>query len=167
VPGTTRDVVTVTLAFDGWPVEVSDTAGLREAPDELEREGIARARQTIAESDLCLWLLDTTTQPVGPTLRLVDEIGASREKILFVLNKIDLPPTWDPRDVPQAVRVSAVTAEGIEELIQRMLARLVPITPPPGAAVPYSPERCDCVEETYRLIREGQMEKARQRLLAA
>jgi tRNA modification GTPase len=161
VPGTTRDVVTVTVAFDGWLVELSDTAGLRQAPDDLEREGVARAQQTLAASDLCLWLLDTTTQPIGPTLRLVDEVGASREKILFVLNKIDLPPTWDPRDLPHAVGVSATTGQGIEELIHRMLARLVPVVPPPGAAVPYSPGLCAAVEEAHRAVRAGDVDSAR------
>jgi tRNA modification GTPase len=161
VPGTTRDVVTVTVAFDGWLVELSDTAGLRQAPDELEREGVARAQQTLAESDLCLWLLDTTTQPIGPTLRLVDEVGASREKILFVLNKIDLPPTWDPRDLPHAVGVSATTGQGIEELIPRMLARLVPVVPPPGAAVPYMLELCEICDAVHQRLREGRTGEVR------
>jgi tRNA modification GTPase len=167
VPGTTRDVVTVTVAFDGWLVELSDTAGLRQAPDELERGGVARAQQTLAASDLCLWLLDTTTQPIGPTMRLVDEIGASREKILFVLNKIDLPPTWDARDLPQAVLVSARTGAGIDELIRQVLARLVPNAPPPGAAVPYLPRFCDAVVEANHAIRQGDIDSTRAILKAA
>jgi len=167
VPGTTRDVVTATLAFDGWLMELSDTAGLRESADALEREGVARARRTLAEADLCLWLLDTTAQPVGPTPRLVEEVGVSREKLLFVLTKVDQKPTWDLRGMPMAVRVSARHGDGIEELTQRVAWRLVPDVPPPGAAVPFTPELCDRVEEAYRLVREGQAETARQRLSAA
>ena len=55
VAGTTRDAVSVQLAFDGWPVELTDTAGLREA-EGLEAEGIERARRVLAEADLVLWL---------------------------------------------------------------------------------------------------------------
>ena len=164
VPGTTRDVVTATLALDGWPMEWSDTAGLREAPDALEREGIIRARATLAAADLCLWLLDTTSYPVGPTLRLVEEVATSREKILFVLTKADLKPTWDLRELPLAARISATRGDGIGELAQQVVKRLVPDVPPPGAAVPFTPELCDCVEEAYRLLGAGQAERARQRL---
>src|SRR5205807_1170609 len=55
VPGTTRDVVTTALAFDGWPVELADTAGLRDAADELEEAGVARARATLLAADLVVW----------------------------------------------------------------------------------------------------------------
>src|SRR5439155_1993256 len=55
VAGTTRDAVSVQLAFDGWPVELTDTAGLREASG-LEAAGIERAKRALAEADLVLWL---------------------------------------------------------------------------------------------------------------
>ena len=51
VAGTTRDVVTVRVAFDGWPVELSDTAGLRDAGEELEAEGIARTKARVESAD--------------------------------------------------------------------------------------------------------------------
>src|SRR5207248_2181626 len=65
-PGTTRDVVTATLAIDGWPVEVCDTAGLRSAGEVLEGQGIEQARDAAATADLCLWLLDASCEPVWP-----------------------------------------------------------------------------------------------------
>jgi tRNA modification GTPase len=65
-PGTTRDVVTVRLAIDGWPVELADTAGLRSEAEELEGQGITQARAAAAGADLCLWLLDASTAPVWP-----------------------------------------------------------------------------------------------------
>ena len=51
-PGTTRDIVTVQTAMDGWPVEISDTAGLRESDDPIERAGIELAREKITAADL-------------------------------------------------------------------------------------------------------------------
>src|SRR5206468_2220750 len=85
-PGTTRDVVATTLAIDGWPVELSDTAGLHGEGEQLERAGMARARAAAAAADLCVWVLDGSAAPVwlGP------EITAP----LTVINKIDLPPAW-------------------------------------------------------------------------
>jgi tRNA modification GTPase len=53
-PGTTRDVVTAATAFDGWPVELSDTAGLRDAAGEIEAAGVERARRHLATADLAI-----------------------------------------------------------------------------------------------------------------
>ena len=60
IAGTTRDVVRVNIALDGWPIELSDTAGLHDSAEKLEAEGIARARAMLHEADLILWLLDVT-----------------------------------------------------------------------------------------------------------
>jgi tRNA modification GTPase len=135
VPGTTRDVVTVQLAFDGWPVELADTAGLREAAG-LEAEGIERAERYLSEADLVLWVLDGT-QP---------EATASRG--LVVINKCDLPAAWEPP--ADAIRVSAKTSEGIAGLAAAIARHLVPNPPPAGAAVPYTPELADLIERAAR-----------------
>jgi tRNA modification GTPase len=135
VPGTTRDVVTATLALDGWLVEFSDTAGLREADDVLEREGIDRAREQIRLSDLCLWVIDTTEGAPGPLA-----VDVSPERIVPVLNKIDLTPAWDISTISDGAPVSALTGHGLEPLIHRIVAALVPETPAPGAAVPFNDE---------------------------
>ena len=63
-PGTTRDLVSVRFAFGGWPVELIDTAGLREQTGGLEGQGIELARRELAEADLCLWVLDASDPPV-------------------------------------------------------------------------------------------------------
>jgi tRNA modification GTPase len=141
IPGTTRDVVTATLAFDGWPVIVSDTAGLREAADSLEQEGVVRARREIEEADLCLWVIDTTSAVPDP--------GALRmpgERVLAVLNKVDQPAAWDTALFADAAPVSATTGEGLERLIGRIVEMLVPQAPPPGAAIPFSEECTDAIE---------------------
>ena len=145
VPGTTRDVVSAALAFDGWPVELSDTAGLREGRDELEREGIARAQRQLATADLCLWVIDVTDPE--PTIFECIPINA-----LPILNKCDRPSAIDETRFPDAIRVSALTGEGIDQLIDTMMARLVPDVPRPGAAVPYSPESCAFVQISIDMV---------------
>lgn len=134
-PGTTRDVVTVQLAFDGWPVEVADTAGLRKAAG-LEAEGIERAERYLNEADLVIWVLDASETPGA------DSPGSPNG--LLVINKCDLPASWDaPSD---AIRVSARTGEGIAALIAALVRRLVPVAPAPGAAVPHTPRLADLIE---------------------
>jgi tRNA modification GTPase len=113
-PGTTRDAVTLDVAFDGWPVRLVDTAGLRISNDELESAGIERAQREIEKADLILHVCDLTDEPV-------EQIPNS----LFVLNKLDLTPTVRWSDV-DAVAVSAVTGDGIELLIERIVGRLIP-----------------------------------------
>jgi tRNA modification GTPase len=144
VPGTTRDVVTATLALDGWPVEFSDTAGLREAGDILEHEGIGRAREQIRSADLCLWVIDTAAERPEPVA-----IELPPERILTVLNKIDLPAGWDLSSVVNGLPVSAATGQGLDQLIRRIVEVLVPELPPAGAAVPFD-EECAAVLEALQ-----------------
>jgi tRNA modification GTPase len=131
-PGTTRDVVALHLALDGWPVELCDTAGLRDTDAELEQAGIARTRITLDEADLVVWLVDASSpDPVWP-----DRPGA-----LVVVNKIDLPPAWP---IPEgALTLSATTGQGLDALIAAIVARLVPEVPPLGTAIPFTPELAD------------------------
>ncbi len=160
-PGTTRDVVTVRLAI-GWPVELVDTAGLREQTEALEGQGIELARREAAGADLCLWVVDASTTPVWPDDSAGGGVAAA--KTFLVLNKTDLAPAWDLEQATGAIRVSAQTGSGLGELCTALERWLVPEPPPPGSAVPFTPELCDAIEETRQLVAVGQTEKARQRL---
>lgn len=134
-PGTTRDVVTLRVAIDGWPVELIDMAGLRETDHELEKTGIERARSAIRDADLRLWLLDGAAESVFPP---------SEEGWIYVINKIDLTPAWD-WNCADALRVSAQTGAGLPELCDAISRRLVPNPPAPGEAVPCTPEQIEWV----------------------
>lgn len=151
-PGTTRDVVTTTLAIDGWPVELADTAGRRDAAESLEREGIDRARQMAADADLCLWLLDGSTTPV-------QREGPSSNTAL-VINKIDLPAAWDWDKLAAIAQVSAQTGDGIQELCVELSRRLVPEPPPAGAAVPFNVELCEQIERAATECRARRVDRA-------
>ena len=129
-PGTTRDVVTTMLAFDGWPIEVADTAGWRAEAEALEQQGIERARTVVAEADLVLWVLEASAVPVFP--------GNINPAPRYVINKMDLPAAWNVAEVPGAVQVSALTGLGLADLCRYMVQVLVADPPPPGAAVPFS-----------------------------
>jgi tRNA modification GTPase len=162
VAGTTRDVVTVPVAFDGWPVELTDTAGLRES-EGLEAEGVERAKKAIGDADLVLWVLDAAERESGwprPGECPVYDV-------IFVTNKIDLVPTWDPEEFRRrewGVAVSATAGTGLLELIAEIVKRFVPEPPPPGAAVPYSPRLADLVCSAHNALEGGRVEEARRLL---
>lgn len=150
-PGTTRDVVGTRLAIDGWPVELIDTAGLRPDSEGIEEEGIRRAALAARSADLCLWVVDASAAPAWP-----DQPGA-----LLVVNKTDLPPAWDLASVPEALRLSAKTGAGLPELCDALSRRLVPQPPAHGAAVPFTPEWCDRVEQAHQHAVAGDLAAAR------
>jgi tRNA modification GTPase len=158
MPGTTRDVVTTTIALDGWPVELADTAGLRADAADLEGEGIARARTAAASADLCLWVLDAAADPVWP--------GVPHERVLLVVNKTDLPAAWDVSQAAGAVSVSARTGAGLPELCETIVRRLVPHVPADDDAVPFTPELCDAVQEVVAHLTAGRIDEGRRVLLA-
>ncbi len=135
LPGTTRDVVTVRLALDGWPVELADTAGLRAEGEALEVQGMRLARDAASTADLCLWVLDASAEP------LWSEAGGAN--LLPVINKTDLPAAWDLDRTAGAVRVSALTGTGVAALSDAIVARLIPEPSPAGAAVPFTAGLCD------------------------
>jgi tRNA modification GTPase len=142
IPGTTRDAVHASLAFDGWPVEVFDTAGLRAAADVLEAEGVTRAHEAVRESDLVVWVVDVTGPRPAAAGDIAGLLGIPRDTVLVAFNKIDL--TEVPADeLPEAVRMSARTGGGVPALAGAIAARLVPEPPSPGEPVPFTPAECD------------------------
>lgn len=142
IPGTTRDAVSVSVAFDGWPVDLIDTAGLRESPDQLEGEGIQRARDAVRQSDLCLWIVDATGELPASIEEVATSLERSADSTLIVLNKCDLIAIPEDR-LCNASRISAVTGDGVAELGARIAATLVPSPPGPGDPVPFTKEQCD------------------------
>jgi tRNA modification GTPase len=136
-PGTTRDLVSETVALDGIPLELVDTAGIRSAHDEAESMGIKKSKEALADADLVLVVIDST-QPLSDEdhdlLSLVD----GRQAII-VENKSDLVGSFEdptlarssgggpPRDsaaarnFPPRIRTSALTGEGVSALRKAIL----------------------------------------------
>ncbi|MGE4529655.1 MAG: tRNA uridine-5-carboxymethylaminomethyl(34) synthesis GTPase MnmE [Rhodospirillaceae bacterium] len=119
--GTTRDRVSVDLVLEGLPVTVTDTAGLREAAEEIEAEGIRRAERAVADADLRLAVFSAETWPAtdDPTWRWVDS------ETLIVVNKADLGGIADgPHIGSPPVAVSALTGEGFDALAEELRTRV-------------------------------------------
>ena len=114
MPGTTRDTIEETANIRGLPVVFIDTAGLREAGDDIEAEGIRRSRESIARAELVLHVLDGS-QPLTPEdeKHLAEVISGKR---LVICNKADLPRRLHLSNHVNAVEVSCATGRGLEEL---------------------------------------------------
>jgi tRNA modification GTPase len=119
MPGTTRDLVTETVDLEGFRVTLVDTAGMRHASSSVESEGVARAKQAADVADLILVVADRS---VPLSAEAQDALGrAVGRTAIVVANKSDLPAAWSMRE---AVDVSAVTGQGLDELRQRIVERL-------------------------------------------
>jgi tRNA modification GTPase len=117
--GTTRDVIDVRLDLGGYPVILSDTAGIRQTEMRVEKEGIRRSLETARAADLILWLID----PAAPEIQLPEELRPLADRVLLVRNKADLLPTGVPPALPDdSVLISAKTGQGIDELTDRLAA---------------------------------------------
>ena len=124
-PGTTRDVIEETVNLGGAPVRISDTAGMREAQGEIEREGIERTRKAIAEADLVLVVLDGSAPITDYDLAILAETK-DRERIL-VVNKIDLPLAIGALENVAAespTKISAKSGQGIKELREKIIQKI-------------------------------------------
>lgn len=121
--GTTRDVLEVHLDLKGYPVTLSDTAGLRESEDPVEQEGIARARRSAKDADLVLWVFDGSVQTKAVRAAMGPEKPGCQRWL--VTNKIDLlagsrrQPLVENMRMPRETifQISALTGEGIEKLL--------------------------------------------------
>ena len=104
-PGTTRDVVSCTLDIDGYMVNISDTAGLRDTDDAIEQIGIQRTNDEIKNADLILHVIDGQNSDF--------KVQSSNNEIT-VVNKSDL---CDCKNKSDAIYVSAKTGDGIDNLM--------------------------------------------------
>jgi tRNA modification GTPase len=117
IPGTTRDVLREHISLDGLPAHIADTAGIRDSADQIEAEGVRRARASLASADLALLVIDTN-QPLEPQLALRAEVPENIP-CFEVYNKIDI--SGDAADTkPDSLKVwlSAKTGQGLEGLVQ-------------------------------------------------
>ena len=127
-PGTTRDTVTEHVSMGGIPVELIDTAGLREGANEAERMGVARSREAMAEADVVLLVVDATVGISGDDRAVLRQGASGGSAVLVAWNKIDLVEGFAgdvQTHISEArcgaptsivVRTSAHTGEGIDEL---------------------------------------------------
>ncbi len=126
-PGTTRDLVSETVAIGGIPVKLVDTAGIRQALDEAESIGIQKSMEALADADLVLVVVDASQERTPEDEQLLRQ--AEKRPAIVVENKCDLrvgkiPTSRNPGEkwvTHATVCTSALTGEGISELREAIL----------------------------------------------
>lgn len=122
VPGTTRDVLRERIEIDGLPLHVLDTAGLREAPDEVEAEGIRRAHRELERADRVLFVVDASDEAAVAAIDTDLAVLPTDAPRTLVFNKIDRVaggPQLEPGDTAR-VSLSAATGAGLDLLRQHL-----------------------------------------------
>jgi len=125
IPGTTRDVVKEVISLDGVPLCFADTAGMRKTTDVVEQQGVARALETLSDSDFALVVFDGARSLDEDDREALAEV--SRTPHLCVINKSDLPQAFDVGALngSDKVFVSAKTGEGMDVLHRALQAFLL------------------------------------------
>jgi len=126
IAGTTRDVLREHIHLDGMPLHIIDTAGLREASDEVERIGIERAWNEIEQADLVLFMVDGTTTDATEPAQIWPEFMARLPEtlpIVVVRNKADI--TGEKLGMSEVnghslIRLSARTGDGVDLLREHL-----------------------------------------------
>ncbi|WP_102959354.1 tRNA uridine-5-carboxymethylaminomethyl(34) synthesis GTPase MnmE [Mangrovicella endophytica] len=164
VPGTTRDVLEVTLDLGGLPVRIADTAGLRETRDEVEAIGIERAEAAVRQADLVLLLTDladaadvgTAMTHVKQLRRLPGEPSSTEgaTEVLLVETKADLDPSRVPSsgDGSAVHRISALTGLGIDALLADISQRAERAAGASGSSIPIQTRHRAVISEAAGLL---------------
>lgn len=121
--GTTRDIIEVRLDIAGIPVTLADTAGLRKTAEEVEEEGIRRARERASQSDLRLVIIDGTKLPsIDPEIENLLKEGRS----LAIVNKIDQISVSIPNQICgcPTLAISAKTGQGMDDLLKALIQEI-------------------------------------------
>jgi tRNA modification GTPase len=159
LPGTTRDVLRERISIEGMPLHIIDTAGLREAVDPVEAEGVRRARQEMTKADLVLLLVDASESDPDKFIEMkVGDIPA-KVPVTVVRNKVDLtsePPGVRPPDPAgrPTIGISALHGHGMEEL-RRHLEERVGYEPGTEGAMSARRRHLDALDRARRHVKKG------------
>ena len=127
VAGTTRDVLREQIHLEGVPLNIVDTAGLRETDDQVEMQGVQRAWKEIEEADAILYVVDiTANNPIDIKMlwpEYFERFPNADQTIITLLNKVDLCDDPDIKNTPNSViRLSAKTGQGLDMLKSQLLS---------------------------------------------
>ncbi|MCP4583878.1 MAG: tRNA uridine-5-carboxymethylaminomethyl(34) synthesis GTPase MnmE [candidate division Zixibacteria bacterium] len=158
VPGTTRDYLSEYVNIGGYPVILTDTAGIRKSDQEIEQIGVERSRELVDSSDLCLYVIDAS--------RKIDDRDVVIAEILYnkpfitLINKIDLidDPSANigmPLNFDQIVQTSATTGKGIDNLLTTIQRELLKDVNETGDGVLLSQRQLNCSVKAAEQINQA------------
>ena len=118
IPGTTRDVLTENVELNGVSLSLSDTAGLRDTEDTVEKIGVQRAKDALMNADVVLYVLDAAREMTDEERENLSEMD---DRYIVLLNKSDLECVIS---LENAVTISAKTGEGVSDLTDRIIEKI-------------------------------------------
>ncbi len=181
VAGTTRDLLHADTVIDGIPIHLTDTAGIRESSEPIEREGVRRARTAAAQADLVIYVTQPSVDSSAVESSSVESSSVESSSVesssvesssdwptvksLRVMNKSDLASNCDPPSENE-IRTVATTGDGVEELMQAIVAAVVKSFPQAGQPVPLNKRQHDCLGQILQTNIASQISDLLDRLLS-
>lgn len=161
-PGTTRDVLREHIQIDGMPLHLIDTAGLREARDLVEQEGVRRARQEMEKADRLLWVYDAAADPEHEGFE--QALLPQGIPVTFIRNKVDLlGEESSVTDTEQGVEISLSAKEGLgEDLLKTHLKQCMGYQGSEGAEFIARRRHLDAIDRALAFLWQGQQELEQQ-----
>lgn len=154
IEGTTRDLIEGRFFLEGYQIDLTDTAGMRESSDEIEMMGQSRARSRMDQADLVLMVLDGSTKLQAEDHKLLETLP--KDRTLYVLNKIDQGRKVDfDSSSNQALEVSAKNRSGLEELKRHLLQRLLAEIPTEESAVSLNSRHFNHLTRAKKMLDES------------
>ena len=120
IPGTTRDTIEEMLTIRGIPVKLTDTAGIRQTDDVIEKIGIEKSKEAFNNADLIIFMADGSRPLDEEDFAIIDRIG--EKKAIIILNKTDLPQAFEAAEITELmpgaslIEASVASGRGIEEI---------------------------------------------------
>ncbi len=165
--GTTRDVLAEHSSFDGWPIELVDGAGIRTATDAIEATGIEQTLERIASADCTLLLVDRTTGWTETHHKILNHCS---KKVVLVVTKSDLIGVNSiellertsniPSSISKRVETSSVSGAGLKELMNAVVAFLVPQSLSQGDPVPFRSRHRHILAAALDCIQKNEIDAA-------
>ena len=150
IPGTTRDTIEEKLRLGSLLLRLTDTAGIRDSADRIERLGVERSRRAMEQAELVIVVLDASVTPEEEDLALIRE-AETRPHAVLVLSKSDLETRAAPVTTLPCVTVSARTGQGLEEL-ERVIRAMFPLPQVPAGQILTNARQAEAVSRALESL---------------
>jgi tRNA modification GTPase len=161
IAGTTRDVVEESIILDGVKVRLSDTAGIVDTEDRVEKEGIRRSREKLSSADLVIFMVDSSSGVTEQDIGIYN--AAKNKKTVIAVNKTDLDEKVSARQAAEifgnedVIMISALKKRGLEELEKAVTKKLFSESSLPSGESPVimNARHADCIEKAVSATRKA------------
>ena len=154
IPGTTRDTIEEKLRLGGVLLRLTDTAGLRDTEDEIERLGVERSRKAMNDAELVLAVIDGSQAISDEDIQIIRDAG-SAPKAILVISKSDIAkPSVLPETKLDTVNISSVTGEGLDALAQTV-KKLFPVPEAPAGEILTNARQAEAIKRAISAMKDA------------